>query len=282
MRGIHVVKGNNKTIEDALKNNLNAGWTSAQIFTHGPRNKQFNNINVQHIKKLISEYNITLYVHSSYPTSIFGTQSKPRVNSVAVDHLVEQSLVANMLRAPLVVHLPRRDVNLVVDALLACEQAGSVKNNTILLEMPAMKPDRHSFETAEKIQNLLTTMENSKLRGRYGICLDTAHVWAAGVNLTNYNYTKSYLEELNKLMYHNYKALQLLHVNGTSVKLGGGRDIHIVPGAKGDEIWGNIPYRESGLRAILEFAQAENIDIIYEVKEGRTDFGALDILKKRY
>lgn len=281
--GIHVVKGKHRTICNALRDNLDSGWTAAQIFTHGPRSRQRTKIDIAQVQSLLREYKaVTLYVHSSYPTTIFGNLAKPEVNPRAVIHLVEQADVAIQLNdAPLIVHLPRRKIDLVVDALVACEEAGLDSKATILLEMPAMKSCSDSFETPEKLDKLLRAMEGAKLRSKYGICLDTAHVWAAGVDLTTYETTQKYLTELGKLRYKGKRALQLLHVNGTNINLGGGRDVHIVPGAKADKIWGDIPYEKSGLCAILEYARESKTDIIYEVKEGRTDLNALDILKSR-
>lgn len=64
--------------------------------------------------------------------------------------------------------------------------------------------------------------------GRVGLCLDTAHLWAAGYDLRRGGFRQACLELAEAGLAW---SLKLLHINDTPVPLGSHRDRHAPPGA---------------------------------------------------
>lgn len=64
--------------------------------------------------------------------------------------------------------------------------------------------------------------------GRMGLCLDTAHLWAAGYDLRREGFRQAWFE-LDEAGLS--RALKLVHINDTPVPLGSRRDRHAAPGA---------------------------------------------------
>lgn len=76
------------------------------------------------------------------------------------------------------------------------------------------------------------------VRHRVGVCLDTAHLWAAGYDLTAGGLTRVLSEVAERW---DGAAPDVLHVNDTKVPLGSARDRHAPPG---EGLLGERFYRE--------------------------------------
>jgi deoxyribonuclease IV len=73
----------------------------------------------------------------------------------------------------------------------------------------------------------LARLVDPEVRQRVGVCLDTAHLWAAGYDLT----TDGLERVLGEVREHwRCEAPDALHINDTAVALGSGRDRHAPPG----------------------------------------------------
>ena len=90
-------------------------------------------------------------------------------------------------------------------------------------------------------------------RARVGICLDTAHLWAAGYDLTDGGLTRV-VDEVAE--HWDGAAPDALHINDTNVPLGSGRDRHAPPGegVLGERFYRDLLRREAlaGVPMILE------------------------------
>ena len=63
---------------------------------------------------------------------------------------------------------------------------------------------------------------------RVGVCLDTAHIWAAGYDLAGPRGPETTLEEFDRAL--GLSRLDFIHLNDSLSELGGRRDRHAVPG----------------------------------------------------
>lgn len=109
------------------------------------------------------------------------------------------------------------------------------------------------YGTAEQLRALLAGLDGAGL-ARAGICVDTAHVWAQGVDLRSYEQASEYFRGLLEAS-DRPRGRFLLHFNDSRSPRGSGRDEHEVVGS--GEIWGEYAgdLAASGACATLEFAR---------------------------
>jgi deoxyribonuclease-4 len=97
-------------------------------------------------------------------------------------------------------------------------------------------------------------------RERVGICLDTAHLWAAGYELATGG-LRRVLDEVGE--HWGGAAPDALHINDTNVALGSGRDRHAPPG---EGVLGEPFYRK-----LLAHEALAEVPMILEIPPGKND-----------
>ncbi len=135
----------------------------------------------------------------------------------------------------------------------------------LLLEMPAVKTGQ--FQTPQKINELV----NAIGFGNYGICIDTAHLWGMGQNITGYKSMKKWFDGLERP-----EKIGMVHLNGSSVDFDSGHDVHEIAFCPEDKIWHFVEYEYSGLAYVVEFAHKFKVPLILEINRGtKADFKKL-------
>ncbi len=251
---------------DITKNDLNA----LQIYTHGPKNNKQNNIDIKKIKSSTEEYDLS--VHSPYSMAgVFKSDS-----NYYYDSIKQQLQIANQIRAGCyVLHMTKHPPINIVNSMKILKPYAEKYNVVIGLEMVASKSSGElTYETPEKINNLIELL--GKDEKYYGIVIDTAHIWAAGVDIRSYENMKKYLSEIK---YKN--KICLFHLNGSSSDIHSGSDKHEVVFGPEDVIWYKVDPKKSGVRAIVEFALENDITIICEIKRGAEKYNikGINIIK---
>jgi len=94
----------------------------------------------------------------------------------------------------------------------------------------------YSFEQLGTVLDLL-----QEYRERLGVCIDTAHLWGAGYDISNASTTRQMLEQFDRII--GLDRLKVIHLNDTEMALGSHRDVHA---RLGEGIIG-----EEGLRVLL-------------------------------
>ena len=94
----------------------------------------------------------------------------------------------------------------------------------------------YSFEQLGAVIDLLPDY-----RERLGVCIDTAHLWGAGYDISNASTTREMLEQFDRII--GLDRLKVIHLNDTEMALGSHRDVHA---RLGEGIIG-----EEGLRVLL-------------------------------
>lgn len=89
---------------------------------------------------------------------------------------------------------------------------------------------------------------------RVGVCLDTAHAWASGYDLSNETGVAAFLRQVEGHI--GFDRVRALHLNDTQVPLGAKRDLHWHVGK------GRIGTR--GFRALLGSPQLQHVAVICE------------------
>ncbi len=107
----------------------------------------------------------------------------------------------------------------------------------------------HNFEQLGAVLDLLPQYQQ-----RLGTCLDTAHLWGAGYDISDAASTQQMLEHFDGAV--GLSRLWVVHLNDTKVALGSHRDVHA---RLGEGIIG-----EAGLRALLTDPRLDHVAVLLE------------------
>src|SRR5947209_183492 len=107
----------------------------------------------------------------------------------------------------------------------------------------------HNFEQIGMVLDVLPQYED-----RLGVCLDTAHLWGAGHDISNAASVQQLLQHFDDIVGLN--RLKVIHLNDTEMALGSHRDVHA---RLGEGIIG-----EEGLRALLCDTRLDHAAVLLE------------------
>lgn len=172
-------------------------------------------------------------VHASYSINLANTWNE---YSWWIDLLISEIIYANEIDASyVVVHLGKQlklskeeAFNNMFTSLLHIHNETNKKANNIkiLLETSSGQGTETCFKIEELSQfyKKISSHRNEKFRNRFGLCLDTCHIFAAGYDITTTNKIKLFLQEFDKLI--GIKHIKLIHLNDSKQKLGSMIDRH--------------------------------------------------------
>ena len=282
--GIHVGKTSSvltdkKSIEihEAIVRDVSKlGLNAAQIFTHGPRNSARIKMDYPSVSDVCSDIDLT--VHSSYgTTTIWKNPSEKSITLVRKQLFACKSINAWAL----VIHINKVPPSLIAERMKELLPIAKELNVMILLEMIAAKADPIlTYETNAKLDRLCSLINDNcakELHQYYGINLDTAHLWGAGFDVRSYDTMEKYFANMKFA-----NKIRQFHLNGSSSKMGSGKDTHEIVFSDKDLIWGEAAPDKSGVRAVVEFAYKHSIPIVCEINRGSEQDAkrSLSIVKK--
>ncbi len=279
MIGHHVSKsagGKKRLIAEALEeaaiNLQSLGFKNigAQIFVTGPQS--FREImtadDIIKTKKVVKDYNINLVIHGAYVDAPWR-RSPGSVHNIKKELNIASEIGANGV----IVHLgsgAADDDNL----KYVLEQIAADNPQPILwLEIHTAKPSKFTYETTDKIKKLFYRIGVLNVNVKVGLCIDTAHLYACGMALTDYDLTYKWLNQI-RMDLPNIPIM--MHLNDSGSTLASGKDQHAVLTA--GNLWsmynintGHLPIEDSGLVAILNWAEDADINVILERDEAGTE-----------
>ncbi len=106
-----------------------------------------------------------------------------------------------------------------------------------------------SFEQLSAVLNLLPQYQQ-----RLGVCLDTAHLWGAGYDISTTASMHQVLQQFDEVI--GFNRLKVIHLNDTEMALGSHRDVHA---RIGEGIIG-----QEGLRALLTDPRFDHVAVLLE------------------
>jgi endonuclease IV len=284
--GIHVSKNckiskdKSKTLSAAIKRDVEKyGINCVQIFTHGPQNFKENNLDYEEIKEYCKDINI--YSHSAY-LSVFIWNIKSNEHNKLSLIKMQLSSIKKCGGSQVVLHISKKSPETVADIMNLLKPIIKQTKTKLLLEMVASKSDKNlTYETPEKINNLIEkisqiTGDNPNKSNWYGFCIDTAHIYASGVDISTNEKMQYWFDNLKYP-----KMINMIHLNGSYSNMGSGKDKHCIAMIKDDKIWGNLEPKKSGVNAVVKFSRGQNIPMICEINKGTVDLAiySLDLIK---
>lgn len=150
-----------------------------------------------------------------------------------------------------IIHLYRYPASLVIDILKKLDLDPNVQ---IILETPAISPDKAIYNSPLALYHLYHATKQAKLN--CGICIDTCHIYSAGLNITDLKIMKDFFTEIIKLIPS--KDI-VIHLNDSAAVLGSGIDRHASLGE--GKIWEK---HTTSLTWLLQFIKKYKIITILE------------------
>lgn len=205
------------------------GCETIQIFSRNPRQWQSEPLaenEVKVFKRGIEEEKINpVFLHIPYLPNIASV--KEDLYSKSIRSLEEDLLRAQILGASyLVLHIGRRITSSEDETRERIIQAinnafDEVKNKVILLLENASGQGTEFGHTFSQIKAIIDGVDD---KNRVGLCLDTAHAFQAGYDLSREKRLEETIGELDRLIGLN--KLYLLHLNDSKTPLGSHIDRH--------------------------------------------------------
>lgn len=287
--GIHVSKESKflkkqkkaKDISQAIEADMEyLGLNACQIFVSVPQTGVLAKINYNNVKEICHDIDLT--VHSSYTTT--GVWSVKKDNAKEPKSKQRLKLFENQMEAcakigawGFVLHIAKQYPEDIAETMKILKHTAKKTGVKIILEMVASKADDiKTYETPEKLNNLITLIGPDE--PWWGLCIDTAHVWAAGCDeVQHYDSMKSWLD---RVVFK--KKICMFHLNGIYTECGSGKDKHAIAFSSSDKIWGKVNPEKSGVKAIVEYSLEYGLPLICEINVSDEDaaINSLETIKK--
>lgn len=238
-----------------------------QIFSRNPRgwnSTDFNEKDVAVFKKELREAAISpVFIHLPYLPNLATRRSRFYDRSLRV--LAEDLRRAETLSASyLIMHMGSRLDSTEQEAINTLAESinrvfREVENHIILLLENTSGQGTQIGSRFEEISAVIEKVENQR---RIGVCLDTAHAFGAGYDISSRKGLDATIRELHRFV--GLERLFLIHLNDTKVPLGSRKDRHwhIGKGHIGIEGFRNIvnDSRLSHLPGIMETPRKNDHD----------------------
>lgn len=131
------------------------------------------------------------------------------------------------------------------------------------------------YHTASQIRQLCAALDDRSLfgPGGAGLCPDTAHLWAQGVDaVRDYDATLELFRPAQELL--DFPLPFMAHLNDCGLPLGAGRDTHLPVGE--GLIWSGAQLARTGAFAVVELCR--ELDGLAVLERGRADHLVADFL----
>lgn len=222
---ISIAGGFSKVVERAKLR----GCETIQFFSRNPRGWKYGPLDKEDVGAFRSSMKTStlfpVFLHLPYLANIACSKSKFYSRSI-------KSIVTDLQRAEqlgaqyLIIHIGHR-MEFSEDEAIEAVSKGinqafeKVKNSVILLLENTAGQGTEIGYTFDQIEKIIDQVDGKE---RMGVCLDTAHTFEAGYDLSKPEGTESMLESFDKTI--GLKRLRLLHLNDSKTPLGSRKDRH--------------------------------------------------------
>jgi len=205
------------------------GSETIQLFSRNPRGWRYDPLDQRQVEEfklsVQSSGLFPIFLHLPYLPNIASQKSKfykRSINSIATDLERAEQLGAQYL----IIHIGHRLESSEDDAIEAVAQGINqaferVKNSVILLLENTAGQGTEIGNTFEQIKRIIDGVDEKE---RMGVCLDTAHSFEAGYDLSKKDGIERTLESFDQTV--GLKRLHLLHLNDSKTPLGSRKDRH--------------------------------------------------------
>jgi deoxyribonuclease-4 len=205
------------------------GCETIQFFSRNPRGWKYSPLNEKEVKGFQSSIQSSplfpVFLHMPYLPNIASFKStfyKQSIRSIATDLQRAEHLGAQYL----IIHIGHRMESSEDEAIKAVsqgiDQAFEMTKNEVILLME--NTAGQGTEIGYQFNQIKKIIEGIHDPRRVGVCLDTAHSYEAGYDLSNKEGIEKTLEAFDQAIGLN--RLHLLHLNDSKTPLGSRKDRH--------------------------------------------------------
>ncbi|MCK4255994.1 deoxyribonuclease IV [candidate division WOR-3 bacterium] len=222
---ISISGGLGKVVERAIKKECD----TFQIFSRNPRGWHYRTLkesDIESFKKNVVKSGMSpVCIHLPYLPNL--ASAKPELLEISRFSLEEELRRANILGVDFVIaHIGsrldlslKRAVNIICDSINRA--FSKVRNNIILL---LENTAGEGSEVGDKFSVIGSIIDKVEDIDRIGVCLDTAHTFQAGYDLSTKKGLNDTIKEFDDTI--RLKKLYFLHLNDSKTPLGSHRDLH--------------------------------------------------------
>jgi deoxyribonuclease-4 len=282
-------------ISNSVDNALKIGCTAFQIFTRNPRGwaaKPLGDEDVKNFRAKLAKSSISpesVIVHMPYLPNLAapaGELYKKSVDTLAAEVQRCSTLGIPNLVIHLGSHLGKGTGEGISQLVKACNNAlenygkntPSPMNQSKQKTKKKIAPVRILLENmagqknsiGSKFEEIRLLLDKLKPKGSFGVCLDTCHVFASGIDLRNKKDIEKMLRHFDSTV--GLKELKLLHLNDSKGDLNSKIDRH--------EHIGLGKIGKAGFTALLQHDLSKDLPIIMEtpVDKQRSDSDNLKVV----
>lgn len=224
--GIHIGSDISEIINNA-KNAKNQGNTIVQFYVN-KFSKKADDVYLN-LSKYLKESNLKCVVHSSYTINLARNWD---FHSWWIKQLILEIKTAHLLGAiGVVVHMGKQldlstniALNNMYTALEYVLDKTKEYNVRILLETSSGQGSEMFYNLEELSQFIKKIYKLEKYIDKFGICIDTCHIFSAGYDVRGESKIVSFFETFDKII--GLEKIKLVHLNDTKNELGSRIDRH--------------------------------------------------------
>lgn len=265
--GSHIKYEGNLT--NTLKSAISSGMNSCQFFLGNPQSFNRSKItesDIKQAKKLSYHYNLSCYSHAPYIHNLCGSKGCACWNGnlvqdektlASISSLEYELDILGQINGGVVLHPGvfsdrKKGIEIIKKSISKIKFKPHYK---LLLENSAGQGDSLGISFDELRGMIPTECENN-----IGICVDTAHLWGAGVcDLRKETEIVKMFEKFDTIIGLN--KLELVHLNDSMVPFLSRKDRHELIGE--GEIWKDD---KSGFKILLKNLERRNIPFVLETE----------------
>jgi len=274
--GVHVsIEGG---IYEAIDRAHRLGCNTMQIFSRNPqswREKFLEPEGIEEFNQRREKFKIEpLFIHIPYLINL--ASPNPRLYNASIDAYIEDIREASSLKADYIVtHMGSHKetsedegLNRLIKALNIILQKTKDSDVGILLENTAGSGSwlGYNFSHQRRI------IQNLKDKARVGLCIDTAHAYLAGYDISSKEGLEATLNEIDKLV--GISRIKLIHLNDAKDKLRSHHDRH--------ENIGKGYIGMEGMKRIINHPKLRDLPFILETpkKNEENDIMNLNVVRR--
>lgn len=245
-----------------MNTNYNLDITTHQIFVGSPARLGVT-IKRDEIDYLINSKNRVI-VHGCYlDVGVWGllkSGADPGKLNRIIDNIKQELKTCAMFNGKgVIIHLGRGQNHEIIMKLLKQLGTDLLKRTRLWLEIDAADTGEDSLTRPENLKRAIGAIPR---KYNVGFCIDTAHVWAAGVSIRTREEARSWYKATRAAVPRRIPFM--LHLNDSHAEMGSGKDDHSAL-TRGN-IWRG--YRQqlsnSGMAPLLKAAAKENMIVVME------------------
>jgi deoxyribonuclease-4 len=213
----------------AVERALEGGFSAAQIFLKNCQQWRAQPLSLEEARefqKRVREGNLYFFGHAGYLLNL--SSSDERLAARSLEALLEEARRAFLLGLPfLVLHPGTRGATPSEEAWRRCQEklrAFAALSSHFPVGIALESMPGSGSQIGDRIEELVEVIARLKDAGRFGICLDTAHLWAAGYDWTSIEGYQGLISTIEGRL--GPDSVWALHLNDCSYPLGSRKDRH--------------------------------------------------------